>query len=173
VEAKDANSRRFAAVFLMLNFPGLRPYAQTGFGRLTPSGKIDDFRDNWWCPFRPSQDTPDYYRVASTMPEPLQLLYPDGAPKAHFLSPDQQARGQAEWKRLTELPPAPEYLAVQTVEWVRNNPDDPRAPEALHLAVRAARFGCGAKKGASKEAFQLLHEKYPDSEWARKTKYWY
>jgi hypothetical protein len=172
-EAKDSNSRRFAAVFLMLNFPGLRPYAQTGFGRLAPTGKIDDFRDNWWCPFRPSQDTPDYYRVASTMPQQLQLLYPDGAPKGQFLSPDQQARGQTEWKRLTELPPAPEYLAGQAVEWARNNPNDPRAPEALHLAVRSVRYGCGAKKGASKEAFQLLHEKYPNSEWARKTKYWY
>jgi hypothetical protein len=173
VEAKDPNSRRFAAVFLMLNFPGLRPYAQTGFGRLPPSGKIDDFRDNWWCPFRASHDMPDYYRVASTLPEQLRLLYPDAAPKAQFLSADQQAQGQAEWKRLTEAPPAPEFLAGQTVEWVRNNPSDPRAPEALHLVVRAVRYGCGATKGSSKEAFQLLHEKYPNSEWARKTKYWY
>ena len=72
-----------------------------------------------------------------------------------------------------ELPPAPEYLASQTVEWVRNNPNDPRAPEALHLAVHAVRYGCGAAKGASKAAFQLLHEKYPESGWAKKTKYWY
>jgi len=173
VDAKDPNSRKFAAIFVMLNFPGLRPHVQTGFGRLTPTGKIDDFRDNWWCPFRGSQDSPDYYRVASVLTGHLQLLYPDGAPKAQFFSPDQQARGQAEWKRLTELPAAPDYLASQTVEWVRNNPNDPRAPEALHLAVRAVRYGCGATKGASKEAFQLLHEKYSNSEWARKTKYWY
>jgi len=172
-EAKDAHSRRFAAVFLMLNFPGLRPYVQTGFGRLTPRGKIDDFRDNWWCPFQGSQDTPDYYRVASSMPEHLRLLYPDRPPEAQFFSTDERTRGQAEWKRLSETPPAPEYLAGQTVEWVRNNPNDPRAPEALHLAVRAVRYGCGATKGASKEAFQLLHEKYPNSEWARKTRYWY
>ncbi len=171
-EAKDPNSRKFAAVFLMLNFPGLRPYVQTGFGRLTPAGKIDDFRDNWWCPFQGSQDSPDYYRVASNLPVHLRLLYPDAPPKAQFLSTDQQARSQAEWKRLSQIPPAPEYLAGQTVEWVRNNPSDPRAPEALHLAVRAVRYGCGATKGASREAFQLLH-KYPNSEWARKTKYWY
>ncbi len=173
VEAKDSNSRRFAAVFLMLNFPGLRPYVQAGFGRLTPTSKLDNLRDNWWCPLQGWKDTPDYYKVASSLPEHLHLLYPDGAPKAQFLSTDQQARGQAEWKRLSEIPPAPEYLAGQTVKWVRNNPEDPRAPEALHLAVRAVRYGCGAQQGASKDAFQLLHQKYPNSEWARKTKYWY
>jgi len=173
LRASDPAARRFAAVFLMLRFPGLRPYVQVGFGRLTPPGKLDDFRDNWWCPFKGGQDAPDYYRVASTLPEPLHLLYPDGGPKAQFLSPDQQARAQREWTRLTEAPPAPEYLANQAVEWVKNHPGDPRAAEALHLAVRAVRYGCGAKKGASREAFQLLHEKYPSSEWARKTKYWY
>jgi hypothetical protein len=172
-EAKDPESRKFAAVFLMLHYPGLRPYAQTGFGRITPTGKLDEFSDNWWCAFRASQGTPDYYRLASTMPEQLQQLYPDGASKGQFLSPDQQARGQAEWKRLTELPPAPEYLARQAIEWIKNNPNDPRAPETLHLAVRSVRYGCGAKKGSSREAFQLLHQKYPNSEWARRTKYWF
>jgi hypothetical protein len=172
-DAKDPVSRRFAAVFLILHFPGLRPYVQAGFGRLTPTGKIDDFRDNWWCPLQGWKDTPDYYKVVSNLPEHLQLLYRDGAPKAQFLSPEQRARAQSEWKRLSETPPAPEYLASQTVKWVRKNPDDPRAPEALHLAVRAVRYGCGAAQGASKEAFQLLHQKYPNSEWARKTKYWY
>jgi hypothetical protein len=71
------------------------------------------------------------------------------------------------------MPPAPEFLAAQTVAWVNTHPADPRAAEALHLAVRAVRYGCGAKPGASKAAFQLLHRRYPDSEWARKTKYWY
>ncbi|MBZ5593466.1 MAG: hypothetical protein LAP39_14580 [Acidobacteriia bacterium] len=173
LEASDSAARRFAAVYLMLQHPGLRPYVQVGFGRLAPPEKLDEFRDNWWCSFTGGQDAPDYYRVASTLPEPLQLLYPDGAPKAQFLSADQQARGQREWTRLTETPPAPEYLTNQAVEWAKNHPSDPRSPEALHLAVRAVRYGCGAKKGASKEAFQLLHQKYPDSAWARKTKYWY
>jgi hypothetical protein len=173
LQAPDSPAKKFAAVFLMLQFPGLRPYVQVGFGRLTPPKKIDDFRDNWWCPLKVGQDAPDYYRVASTLPEPLLSLYPDGGPKAQILSPDQQARGQSEWGRLSEMPPAPEYLAGETVEWVKSHHADPRAAEALHLSVRAVRYGCAAKKGASKEAFQLLHRKYPNSEWARKTKYWY
>jgi hypothetical protein len=74
---------------------------------------------------------------------------------------------------LTATPLAPEYLIAQTVEWVNGHSGDSRASEALHLAVRTARYGCGAKQGASKAAFQLLHRRYPDSEWARRTKYWY
>jgi TolA-binding protein len=111
--------------------------------------------------------------VSSVLTAPLLVLYADGAPKAQFLSPEQRARAESEWSRLTAMPAAPEYLGTQTVAWVGSHPSDPRAPEALHLAVRAVRYGCGAKAGASKAAFQLLHSRYPDSEWARKTKYWY
>jgi hypothetical protein len=174
LEANEPGSRTFDAIFLMLRFPGMRPYVQSGFGRLTPPGKLDELRDNWWCPFRPVPNgPPDYYRVSSVLTAPLLMLYPDGAPKPQFLSPEQQARGESEWSRLTAMPAAPEYLGTQTVAWVSNHPSDPRAAEALHLAVRAARYGCGAKPGASKAAFQLLHSHYADSEWARKTKYWY
>jgi hypothetical protein len=174
LNASDAESRNFAAVFLMLRFPGMRPYVQAGFGRLTPTGKLDELRDNWWCPFKPVPDSPpDYYRVSSVLGAPLLVLYPDGAPKAQFLTPEQRSRGESEWSRLTAMPAAPEYLGAQTVAWVGSHPSDPRAAEALHLAVRAVRYGCGARAGASKAAFQLLHSRYPNSEWARKTKYWY
>jgi TolA-binding protein len=111
--------------------------------------------------------------VSSVLGAPLLVLYADGAPKAQFLTPDQRARGEIEWARLTAMPAAPEYLATQTVAWVGSHPSDPHAPEALHLAVRAVRYGCATKAGTSKAAFQLLHSRYPDSEWARKTKYWY
>jgi hypothetical protein len=59
--------------------------------------------------------------------------------------------------------------------WAQRTSDDPRVPEALHLAVRATRFGCtDADTGTfSKAAFDLLHQRYPKSSWAQKTKYWY
>jgi hypothetical protein len=176
LDASNPRARTFAAVFLILKFPGMRPYVQTGFGRLQALGKLDNLRDNWWCPFAPGLNisSPGYYRQASILTEPLRLLYPDGAPQAQFLSADDLARGRREWSELSKMAPAPEYLAGQTVEWARSNPNDARAPEALHLAVRAARYGCEVgKAGSSKEAFQLLHRRYPDSEWALKTKYYY
>ena len=50
-----------------------------------------------------------------------------------------------------------------------------RVPEALHLAVRATRYGCTDDETGqwSSKAFQLLRRRYPKSEWAAKTKYHY
>ncbi len=176
VDAKDDRARTFAAVFTMLRNPGLRPYVQIGFGRGSPVDKIDDFRDNWWCSFAPVENgsLPGYYRPASTIGEPLHELYRDGGPKAQFLPAEELARGKAEWARLASLAAAPDYLAAQTIDWAKSNPGDARAAEALHLAVRATRYGCSEQKTPySKQAFDLLHKQYPNSEWARKTKYWY
>jgi len=175
LDAGDARARTFAAVFVMLRNPGMRPYVQVGFGRETPVNKIDDFRDNWWCSFAPGQNgsLPGYYRNASIIGEPLRELYQDGAPKAQFL-PDEQERGKREWLQLATVAAAPDYLAERTIEWAKSNPSDARAAEALHLAVRATRYGCSEQRTPySKQAFDLLHKQYPDSEWARKTKYWY
>jgi len=70
---------------------------------------------------------------------------------------------------------APNYIAEQAIKWANANPTDPRIPEALHLAVTTTRFGCTDKNTGrwSKAAFDLLHRKYPNTSWARKTKYWF
>lgn len=48
-------------------------------------------------------------------------------------------------------------------------------PEALALSVRATRFGPGDADTTtwSKTAFTLLHQRYPKSEWTKKTPYRY
>jgi hypothetical protein len=61
------------------------------------------------------------------------------------------------------------------IEWATANPNDPRSPEALHLAVRSTRYGCTDKETGkwSKAAFDLLHKRYPNTKWANATKYWF
>jgi len=172
----DARARAFAAVLMMLRNPGMRPFVQTGFGRGTPLNKIDDFRDNWWCSFAPDQtgSLPGYYRNASIMGEPLREVYRDGGPKAEFLNAEERERGRKEWLELGKLAAAPDYLASRSIDWANSHPADPRNAEALHLAVRATRYGCTDQRTPySRQAFDLLHKQYPDSEWAKKTKYWY
>lgn len=171
----DPARKKFSAVYFMLKHPGIRPYVETGFGRLTAMEKIDDFRDNWWCSLDAgNQDAvTNYYRARSAIEAPLKLLYPNDQPTALFLSSAERSQGAAEWKKLASLPSAPTYLSGQAVTYVQAHADDPRAPEALYLAVRSTRYGCSdAKTGTvSKQAYDLLHQKYPDTDWAKQTKY--
>ncbi|MBM3813703.1 MAG: hypothetical protein FJW20_18920 [Acidimicrobiia bacterium] len=59
--------------------------------------------------------------------------------------------------------------------WWCDGEHDPRAPEALHRTVYATRYGCPDTHNGeiSQSAFQLLHRHWPNSEWAKKTPYWY
>jgi outer membrane protein assembly factor BamD (BamD/ComL family) len=61
------------------------------------------------------------------------------------------------------------------IQWANSHPADPRVPEALHLAVKTTRYGCTDKDSArwSKAAFDVLHNKYPNSPWTKKTPYWF
>jgi len=158
---KDPQSARFQAVLFMLRTPGLQPVVRDNFGRETPAGKIDDFRDNWW-------DLSDPVSYPGTPPRS-----PEAPPG--FLSKPERAAGQQEWQRLQkEALRAPDYLCHETVLWARAHPDDPRVPEALHLAVRTTRYTNGAHTTTfPKQAFVLLHTKYPKSPWAAATPYWY
>jgi hypothetical protein len=169
-EGKDA--QKFAAVYLMLKFPGVRPIVDDGVGRETEVEKIDDFRDNWWCALGETAAGASAGGGAAGANNPASN---GPAGYTSFPSEAERSEAMAEVKRLSALGPAPNYLAAQAVKWSNIQPDDPRAPEALHLAVRATRYGCRDEKTGSysKQAFDALHRKYPKSAWAQKTRYWY
>ena len=76
---------------------------------------------------------------------------------------------------LQALGSAPNYLCRMAIDWTEKNPNDPRSPEALHLAVRSTRYGCTDKDTGrwSRAVFDLLHRRYPNTTWANNTKYWF
>ncbi len=166
VAATDAPSKKFAAIYLILKYPGARPAVDSSMGRLTDFSKIDIYRDNWWCAYGQKPATGD--DTATKKPKE-QISAPD------FLTAEQKAAAAAEWTQLMALGTGPNYLCAQAVKWAALTPADPRAPEALHLAVRSTRYGCTNEQTGklSKQAYDLLHQKYPKSEWAQKTKYWF
>jgi len=86
-----------------------------------------------------------------------------------------RADAARETAALQALGTGPNYLAQIVISWANKNPTDKRAPEALHLAVKSTRFGCTDKDTGrwSKAAFDLLHRKYPNTSWAKETKYWF
>src|SRR5581483_8624537 len=70
---------------------------------------------------------------------------------------------------------APNYLGRSVIAWAKEHPSDARSPEALHLTVRATRYGCtnDESRDYSYGAFQLLDKKYPENEWTKKTPFWF
>jgi hypothetical protein len=178
--APTLEARRFAAVFLISHRPELHPYIYAGLGRETASGTIDNYRDNWWCDFTAADEvqfhTFNFYEMGTKIGGALSTIYPNGKTIApQFMSATEQRVADKEWNVLSGLPSAPSWLGQQVLDWSKAHPDDPRVPEALHLTVRATRFGCwDADSGDySKQAFMLLHRRYPKSEWTTQTPYWY
>ncbi|HWZ97679.1 MAG TPA: hypothetical protein VN025_07960 [Candidatus Dormibacteraeota bacterium] len=179
--SKTPEERTFAAAYVMLKSPGLRPFVDAGIGRATSTDKLDNLRDNWWCSFAPvSKEQPalgSYTRYPwSTVPSPLKQIYADGKiPAPEFITSEDAKTASNEFQSLAKLPPAPDWLGKETLAYASGHAEDPRVPEALHLVVRATRLGCtdeGTGK-VSKAAWDLLHNRYADNTWAKQTPYWF
>jgi hypothetical protein len=168
--AATPDARRFAAAYLSLKFPGLRPYVSAGIGRTTAVEEVDSYRDNWWCTEPPMSMSGSASQGEDEGDKPK----PKPATPPEFLRPSQTLAAR-QFAALQALGTAPNYLCRIAIEWTEKNPADPRAPEALHLAVRSTRYGCTDKETGrwSKAAYDLLHRRYPNTTWAKNTKYWF
>jgi hypothetical protein len=136
-------------------------------GRLTAHGKIDDFRDNWWS---------GVYGMAKDKEGMLTILSEKTAPSPPgFLTDEQRSAVVAERKKMASIESGPSELCLRAVEWAKRSPADPRVPEALHLAVKATRYGYRDERTRqrSKSAFETLHKLYPNSKWAKLTEFYY
>lgn len=176
--ASGQNARHLEALLIMLKNPGMRPFIDAGLSRLTQLNRIDNYRDNWWCSpdvvFGMSAVTSrSMFELSWKQDVSAKATLPDNFPA--FMSDAQKNFARKEITRLLQLESAPSYLGRQVIDWAKRNPADARVPEALHLVVRSTRYGCGNDETShvSKEAFQLLHRKYPKNEWTKKTPYWF
>ena len=165
--AATPEEKRFAAAFLLLRRPEARPYLKPGISRHSKPGTLDHYRDNWWCPV--------------DIIQPLQRQADDdgrrfvlSAPPPSFLDNDSD-KTAAEIEQLEKQGNAAEFLGRIVLSWAKGHPDDARLPEALHRVVVVTHLGCSdtGTPDVSKAAFQTLQRNYPQSEWAKRTPYWY
>lgn len=173
--ASDAQQRRFEAIFVMLHFPGVQIEVHSGALRGMAASEIDSFRDNWWGAATDSPGFDGARAGAIANGSPLTSIYPDQKLQLPaFVSAEEEAEARKQWEKISSAP-APDFFAGAVLDWAKAHPDDARVPEALHLVVRATRYGNGDKETGtySKAAFELLHKRYPESEWAKKTPYWF
>ncbi len=168
LSARTPAAKKFAGIYAWLKFPGLEPFVDDGVGRGMSLAEQDSYRDNWWCGAA-FLDQPSSTDAGATTRSDLDSQLPP------FLTPDQVAVARKEYAQLAAMGASPNYLSRQVIEWATKNPTDARVPEALHLAVKTSRYGCADKETGrwSKAAHDLLHRRYPNNEWTKKTPYWF
>lgn len=171
--AQTPAAKKFAAIFLWLRTPGFEPVVDQGVGRESVVTKQDTYRDNWWCAaaYAGSEIPPDTGDDEEELPSFTAIS--TGTPS--FLTTQEKSAALKEYSILKNFGAAPNYLARQVIQFANSSPTDPRVPEALHLAVNSTRYGCTDKNSGrwSKAAFDLLHNRYGTTTWAKKTKYWF
>jgi hypothetical protein len=176
--AQPEDARKFSAIYAWLKLPGLQPIAHSGIGRRSALDKQDEYRDNWWCAAAMStatgtdeakETTEKKDESAASVAAKSELQFPS------FLSEAEKAAAGKEAAQLAFLGAAPNYLCRQVIAWVEKHPTDPRAAEALHLAVKSTRYGCTDKQSGkwSKAAYDALHLRFPNNPWTKKTPYWF
>ena len=186
--ATDSASRKFRAIVTILRTPGLRPYISQGVGRDVELTSMERYGNNWWCSLNDAVDgkssnsdlSLDISGPGDYFPDKpdvfLNLYGINKFPTPRFLSAEESRTAEKEWMNLSKSESGSTWLAHQAFDWAVAHPDDPLTPESLHLVVRVLRYSCGEDKIDSKlshEAFNLLHRKYPNSEWTKKTPYWF
>jgi TolA-binding protein len=169
------DGKRFAAAFFLLHHPEARPYFATGISRHSDPGKIDDYRDNWWCPMdiETTMDSRVNDQWSAATPNLLQRSTKSETPE--FLSGAAAAEAKSEMDKLGKLSAATDFLGGIVLQFAKSHPDDPRVPEALSEIVRAGRYGCADVDTwkTTRSAFQSLQLKYPKSDWAKRTPTWF
>jgi hypothetical protein len=163
--AKTPQERQFAFAFLSLKNPGSTPYVAPGAPREVAYGRIEDYGNNWWGAEGPGVVGP----MDETSPGIKRLR------TARCLSAADMSTAKSEVKTLKALGPAPNILGAIAVLYAKEHPGDPRVPEVLHRVVKATRFGSkdDKTKSISQQAFQLLHQRYGKTSWAKQTPYYY
>lgn len=148
-----AQSSDINSLLGILRNPSIQIYVPVGMGRgETETGSIDSIRGNWWC-----VEKTDAY------------TYPS------FMSAAQKAEAEAEQKKIAAVGDSSTFLAKTAVDFANKNISNPSTPEILHLAVRSTRYGCKDANTLrySKAAFDILHKRFPRSEWTKKTPYYF
>jgi hypothetical protein len=127
----------------------------------------------WWCAGEQREWSRKHRVEESHLMHVLYTAQPVQSPL--FMTPTERAAVVQEHADLDRAGDATRFLATAALEWARQRPTDPEAAEALSRIVNGWRRACrdATDAGLSRRAFQALHRQFPDSEWAKRTKYWY
>ena len=162
--ARSSAERRFRVAFALAHFPGLRPQVEGDSPRVTRFDYADNYRDNWWC----EGSLLEGIRWSSRLDARLAAV-----PYPAFLSPEERREADVEARALEATGSSGDWISGILIDWAKAHPRNSDAPEALHFSWRVMRFACDGNTKRTREVFLLLHKRYPDSAWTKKTPVWY
>jgi hypothetical protein len=95
-------------------------------------------------------------------------------PDPPFLTAGDRAEAAQEIAKLQKIGDASDYFAEQALAWAKAHPDDARDADVLGFAMRVVRNACrsNATKELNHQLFDMVHRRFPKSEWARKYTTW-
>jgi hypothetical protein len=177
--ARNREEQRIAAWFLLAKLPGAAvDLADSNLAYVRPVGSVASFEGRW----------PDWLvapRGARLQPVEPAAVSGDqvcfglcGSGKFPFRLPDfiaaQAAQAAAERSGFSPGSNVPGVSSVweELLGYMRAHPRDPHAPEALYWLIHVSHYGTGHNRSGYR-AFMLLHERYPNSTWAKQSKYYY
>ena len=165
---EQAQDKHFEAARIIFDYPAFSPWMEPGAGRIysyPPYRQIPDHVTYgstwpaWWC------SAWREYRIYEGMLK--------GPRFSHYSDSELTAIRQVVDYRKTA---ATTSFGPHVIRYARDHLDDQRVPRTLHRLVFATRHACRywqAPGKISQAAYALLHEHFPDTEWAAKTPYWY
>jgi hypothetical protein len=172
IAASDDAARKRIAALTLLRTPGLSINVggrdtDESYPRDAPSRRFGHaFPRNWWCGIEDRADG-----------TALRLLAGEGVPFPVFLTEAERRDTASELDALKAAGVPRVYLTGAAIDWARARRTDPDAAEALALAIEGWRWApCDSsapKSDLPRRAFALLHAQFPDSEWTKKTRYWF
>ena len=173
---EQAQDKHFEAARIIFDYPAFSPWLDRGVGRVHYDRTVSHYRqtpdhvtfdEGWWCSslypgFYDRRTSYDRRNSEEMLQSPLFSRYSDAEISA--------IREVGEYRETA----ATTSFGPHVIRYASENLDDPRVPRTLHRLVFATRYACSNAPGnISQAAFALLHEHFPDSEWAEKTPYWY
>ncbi len=159
--ASSKAAKKQAATLIFVNAPELSPTAIQQNGNAPYWGCAYDYNAN----FMTFEDPPRWGNALTP----------------NFQPGTQRQAAQRQRRLLHALPLRSDYLAPSLLAYARQHPDDTEVPKALHFLVAATRLECPGggihprktTANYSRDAFRLLHQRYPGNEWTLKTPYYF
>lgn len=169
---RTSEERHILGLLALMRFTSTEPLVRIGQER--DFAAYDGFRDNWWCtatPPSPGTGSPQD-RSPHLFSEPI--IPRAQQPDPPFLTPADSAKADREIAALQKIPCASDYFAQQTLAWVKDHPDDPHNADLIGFAMRVVRNACRseATKDLNHQLFNVLHRRFPKSEWAARYTTW-